>query len=39
MSRVGQNFLERYLQSWRFGDRNKLGFAEQDRLLLTPVNL
>ncbi len=34
---VGQNFLTRYRQHWRFGEANALGFPEEGSLLLTPL--
>jgi hypothetical protein len=34
---VGQNFLSRYRQHWRFGEPNVLGFPEDGSLLLTPL--
>lgn len=34
---VGQNFLSRYRQHWRFGEANVLGFPEDGSLLLTPL--
>lgn len=33
---VGQNFLTRYQQHWRFGKVNELGFPEEGSLVLTP---
>lgn len=35
---VGQNFLTRYRQHWRFGEANVLGFPEDGSLLLTPLD-
>lgn len=35
---VGQNFLSRYQQHWRFDEPNKLGFPDGGSLLLTPFN-
>lgn len=34
---VGQNFLTRYQQHWRFGKVNELGFPEDGSLVLTPA--
>ncbi|NET25341.1 retropepsin-like aspartic protease [Okeania sp. SIO1I7] len=34
---VGQNFLNRYQQHWRFDKSNKLGFPETGSLFLTPL--
>ncbi|AFZ04109.1 retropepsin-like aspartic protease [Calothrix sp. PCC 6303] len=34
---VGQNFLNKYQQHWRFGERNPLGFPNNGSLVLTPV--
>ena len=34
---VGQNFLSRYRQHWRFGEPNVLGFPEDGSLLLVPL--
>ena len=34
---IGQNFLNRYQQHWRFDKSNKLGFPETGSLLLTPL--
>ncbi|MGB3509903.1 MAG: retropepsin-like aspartic protease [Microcoleaceae cyanobacterium] len=34
---VGQNFLSRYRQHWRFQKPNKLGFPDGGSLLLTPL--
>lgn len=34
---VGQNFLTRYRQHWRFGEANALGFPEEGSLVLTPL--
>lgn len=34
---VGQNFLSRYRQHWRFGQANALGYPEEGSLLLTPL--
>ena len=35
---VGQNFLSRYRQHWRFEKPNKLGFPEAGSLVLTPLD-
>lgn len=35
---VGQNFLSRYRQHWRFDKPNNLGFPEAGSLLLTPLD-
>jgi clan AA aspartic protease (TIGR02281 family) len=35
---IGQNFLNRYQQHWRFGKRNPLGYTESGSLLLTPLS-
>ncbi len=35
---VGQNFLSRYRQHWRFGETNVLGFPEDGSLLLVPLS-
>lgn len=32
---IGQNFLNKYQQHWRFGKRNPLGYAETGSLVLT----
>jgi predicted aspartyl protease len=34
---VGQNFLNRYSQHWRFGAADALGFPEKGTLTLTPL--
>ncbi|MBW4523495.1 MAG: retroviral-like aspartic protease family protein [Scytolyngbya sp. HA4215-MV1] len=34
---VGQNFLNRYSQHWRFGAADALGFPEKGSLTLTPL--
>lgn len=34
---VGQNFLTKFQQYWRFGDRNALGFPTNGSLVLTPI--
>lgn len=34
---VGQNFLNRYQQHWRFGQSNELGFPENASLTLSPL--
>jgi predicted aspartyl protease len=34
---VGQNFLNKYQQHWRFGDRSPLGFPSTGSLVLTPI--
>ncbi|MBW4680166.1 MAG: retroviral-like aspartic protease family protein [Microcoleus vaginatus WJT46-NPBG5] len=34
---IGQNFLSRYQQHWRFGERNELGFPNEGSLVLTPL--
>lgn len=34
---IGQNFLTRYQQHWRFGERSPLGYPEKGSLTLTPV--
>jgi predicted aspartyl protease len=34
---IGQNFLNKYQQHWRFGKRNVMGFAESGSLVLTPI--
>lgn len=33
---IGQNYLNKYQQHWRFGKRNPLGYAESGSLVLTP---
>lgn len=33
---VGQSFLNRYQQHWRFGKRDPMGFVESGSLVLTP---
>ncbi|WP_337885973.1 retropepsin-like aspartic protease [Fischerella thermalis] len=35
---IGQNFLNRYQQHWRFGKRNPLGYTESGSLVLTPLS-
>ncbi|BAZ39842.1 hypothetical protein NIES4101_57990 [Calothrix sp. NIES-4101] len=35
---VGQNFLTRYQQHWRFGERSPLGYPEKGSLTLTPMS-
>ncbi len=35
---IGQNFLNRYQQHWRFGKQNALGFVESGSLVLTPLS-
>ncbi|MEE3716721.1 retropepsin-like aspartic protease [Tumidithrix elongata RA019] len=34
---IGQNFLTRFQQYWRFGDRSALGFPVNGSLVLTPI--
>jgi predicted aspartyl protease len=34
---VGQNFLTKFQQYWRFGDRSALGFPIDGSLVLTPI--
>jgi predicted aspartyl protease len=34
---VGQNFLNKYQQHWRFGERSPLGFPNSGSLVLTPI--
>jgi predicted aspartyl protease len=34
---VGQNFLTRYRQHWRFGELNPLGFPDRGSLELEPI--
>jgi clan AA aspartic protease (TIGR02281 family) len=35
---IGQNFLNRYQQHWRFSKRNAIGFADSGSLVLTPLS-
>jgi clan AA aspartic protease (TIGR02281 family) len=34
---IGQNFLNKYQQHWRFGERSPLGFPNSGSLVLTPI--
>jgi clan AA aspartic protease (TIGR02281 family) len=34
---IGQNFLNKYQQHWRFGKRDELGYVESGSLVLTPI--
>ncbi|MFB2920420.1 retroviral-like aspartic protease family protein [Aerosakkonema sp. BLCC-F2] len=34
---IGQSFLNKYQQHWRFGKRNAIGFIESGSLVLTPL--
>ncbi|NJK34575.1 MAG: clan AA aspartic protease [Oscillatoriales cyanobacterium SM2_2_1] len=35
---VGQNYLNQFVQHWRFSDRNSLGFPSLGHLVLVPVD-